>query len=99
MSTVTLILAGGTISRTAAGEETIVPTCFDVEVSDGVAHLQLCRPDELNTMNVAFWSELPELVRELDADGATRVLVISSTGRHFSAGMDLSVFTGDSSLL
>ncbi len=68
-------------------------TCFDLEVTDKVAHLRLNRPDELNSMIPAFWTELPQLVRELDADGSTRVLVISSTGRHFSAGMDLSVFT------
>lgn len=74
-------------------------TCFDLEVSDGVAHLQLSRPDELNTMNTAFWSELPEAVDELDRTAAARALVISSTGKHFCAGMDLSVFTGESALL
>ena len=45
-----------------------MPTCFDVETSNGVAHLRLSRPDELNTMNVAFWAELPELVAETLAD-------------------------------
>jgi enoyl-CoA hydratase len=73
-------------------------TCFDLEVTDKVAHLKLNRPDELNTMIPAFWVELPQLVRELDADGSARVLVLSSTGRHFSAGMDLSVFTSDNGL-
>ncbi len=68
--------------------------CFDVSVSDKVAHLQLQRPDELNTMTPAFWTELPGIVRELDAAGEVRAAVISSTGKHFSAGMDLSVFTG-----
>ena len=74
-------------------------TCFDVEVADGVAHAVLKRPDELNTMNADFWRELPEIVNELSAAGEARVLVLSSTGRHFTAGMDLSVFTGESSLL
>ena len=70
--------------------------CFDVTTSDKVAHLQLKRPDELNTMTPAFWSELPRIVDEIDAAGSARAIVISSTGRHFSAGMDLSVFTGGS---
>src|SRR5690606_13635072 len=35
---------------------------------------------------------------DLDARAAARAIVISSTGRHFSAGMDLSVFTGESPL-
>ncbi|MCU0269854.1 MAG: crotonase/enoyl-CoA hydratase family protein [Acidimicrobiales bacterium] len=68
-------------------------TCFDLEMVGQVAHLQLKRPDALNTMTREFWVELPELVRRLDADGTTRAIVLSSTGRHFSAGMDLSVFT------
>jgi len=74
-------------------------TCFDVEVTDKVAHLRLNRPDELNTMIPAFWMELPRIVRELDDDGGVRAIVISSTGRHFSAGMDLSVFTGETAAL
>ena len=69
--------------------------CFDVEIADSVAHVRLSRPDELNTMTADFWRELPEIVTGISADAAARVVVISSTGRHFSAGMDLSVFTGD----
>jgi enoyl-CoA hydratase len=73
-------------------------SCFDVEITDKVAHLRLNRPDELNTMVPAFWSELPQIVREIDDDGSARVIVLSSTGKHFSAGMDLSVFTGGAGL-
>jgi enoyl-CoA hydratase len=73
--------------------------CFDVEVTDGVAHVRLNRPDVLNTMNADFWRELPEITRALSRSGEARVMVLSSTGRHFTAGMDLSVFTGESSLL
>ncbi len=74
-------------------------TCFDVDVADGVAHLILKRGDELNTMTPEFWRELPEIVSALSATGEARAVVLSSTGRHFTAGMDLSVFTGQSSLL
>jgi enoyl-CoA hydratase len=45
-------------------------------------------------MTPAFWNELPVLIRELDVSGAARVVVLASTGRHFSAGMDLAVFGG-----
>jgi enoyl-CoA hydratase len=69
--------------------------CFDVEIADQVAHVQLSRPDELNTMTPDFWRELPEIVTGISDDATARVVVISSTGRHFSAGMDLSVFLGD----
>jgi enoyl-CoA hydratase len=69
--------------------------CFDVEITDAVAHVRLSRPDELNTMTADFWRELPEIVTGISDDASARVVVLSSTGRHFSAGMDLSVFSGD----
>ena len=68
--------------------------CFDVEIRDHVAHVVMNRGDELNTMTPAFWSELPRIVDEISDAGSARVIVLSSTGRHFTAGMDLSVFTG-----
>jgi enoyl-CoA hydratase len=70
--------------------------CFEVEEVDKVAHVRMCRPDELNTMVPAFWRELPEIVDDLSDRGTVRAIVLSSTGRHFTAGMDLAVFTGGS---
>ncbi len=67
-------------------------TCFNVEIEGGIAHLQLKRAEELNTMVPDFWRELPQIVRDIDDEAKARVIVISSTGKHFSAGMDLSVF-------
>ena len=75
------------------------PICFKVEIADHVAHIQLNRPDKLNAMNRAFWHELPAIVRDIDDTARARVIVISSTGKHFSAGMDLSVFTDGSSMI
>ena len=66
--------------------------CFEVDIADRVAHVQLSRPDELNTMTPDFWRELPEIVTAISDEASARVVVISSTGKHFSAGMDLSVF-------
>jgi enoyl-CoA hydratase len=44
-------------------------------------------------MNRAFWNELPAIVRDIDDNARARCIVISSTGKHFCAGMDLSVFS------
>ncbi|HEX8570971.1 MAG TPA: crotonase/enoyl-CoA hydratase family protein [Caulobacteraceae bacterium] len=63
-----------------------------VEVAEGVAQLKLNRPDAGNAMDAPFWRDFPEEVRRLDARGDVRSLVISGEGRHFSTGMDLSVF-------
>ena len=68
-------------------------TCFDVTVEEKVGHVRLNRPDALNTMIPQFWSELPQVIAELSDRGDVRAIVVSSTGKHFSAGMDLSVFT------
>ena len=71
--------------------------CFAVEIKDGIAHIQLKRGAELNTMVPEFWTELPAIVKDIDDGAKARVIVISSTGKHFSGGMDLAVFTGGNS--
>lgn len=65
---------------------------FTVEITDKVAHIKMNRPEAMNTMNKAFWNELPAIVRDIDMNVRARCIVISSTGKHFSAGMDLAVF-------
>ncbi|NCP64400.1 MAG: crotonase/enoyl-CoA hydratase family protein [Paraglaciecola sp.] len=65
---------------------------LQVSIDQHIAHIQLCRPTALNSMIPAFWRELPQVVRQIDAQASARVIVISSQGKHFSAGMDLSVF-------
>jgi len=66
--------------------------CFELSSDAGVAHLKMSRPERRNAMTAAFWKELPEIVRGLDTEGKTRVLVLSSTGPHFCAGLDISMF-------
>jgi enoyl-CoA hydratase len=72
-----------------------VVECFELELKDHVAHLRLSRPQALNSMTPAFWRELPATVNQLSDEGEARAIVLSSTGKHFTAGMDLAVFQGD----
>ena len=65
------------------------------EHDDGVTRLTLSRPERMNTMTPAFFPALRDAVVRLNAEGRTRVLVIDSSGKHFSAGMALDVFGGD----
>ena len=67
-------------------------TCFSLSIDNHIAHLVLNRPQALNTMNTVFWRELDDVLVQLNQGNAARVLVISSTGKHFSAGMSLDVF-------
>ena len=65
---------------------------FTLEEKDHIAHLVLNRPEQLNTMGPGFWRELDAVLRQLNRAGQARALVISSTGKHFSAGMALDTF-------
>jgi enoyl-CoA hydratase len=73
-------------------------TCFDVTLDAGVAHVRMNQPQRHNAMTPAFWAEIPQLFRQLDEAGGVRAAVLSSEGRHFSAGMDLSVFANAGTL-
>ena len=72
---------------------------FQLSAEGGIAHLQLNRPERMNTMDPGFFPAVRDAVRALDDAGQTRVLVISSTGKHFSAGMALDVFGSGDALL
>src|SRR5210317_1197670 len=67
-------------------------SCFEVSLKDGIAHLSMSRPDQLNSMTRIFWKELPEIIKNIDKNSDARVIVLSGQGKHFSAGMDLSTF-------
>jgi enoyl-CoA hydratase len=68
------------------------PSCFDVNITDRIAHIRLNRPEKRNSMIPAFWDELPQILEAIDDDASARVIVISSTGPHFSSGLDTSAF-------
>ncbi len=68
--------------------------CFSLTIEQHVAHLVLSRPEVMNTMHPQFWRELDAVLTQLHAGSEARVLLISSTGKHFSAGMALETFGG-----
>ncbi len=63
-----------------------------LETKDGIAHVTLNRPRVRNAMNTDFWREIKTAFETIDRDPKARVAVISSTGPHFTAGLDLSSF-------
>ena len=67
-------------------------TCFRLSFDDRVAVLTLSRGAEMNTMSPAFWRELDTVTDALQREPRARALVITSTGKHFCAGMSLEVF-------
>ncbi|WP_144207775.1 crotonase/enoyl-CoA hydratase family protein [Shewanella donghaensis] len=67
-----------------------------LEINNKIAHVKLNRPNELNSMNIDFWDEFPKIIHQINDQASARVIVISSTGKHFCAGMDLAVFNQNS---
>ena len=67
-------------------------TAFTVSINNGVAHVILSRPDMFNAMDGAFWGEIKTIFEDLPNNPEVRAIVLSSTGKHFSAGMELGYF-------
>src|SRR3954454_18990146 len=57
-----------------------------------IAYAMLDRPDKLNAMTRAFWSELVAVLDRAEADDAVRVMIIHGAGRCFSVGGDIEGF-------
>lgn len=70
-------------------------TCFEVTIANQIAHVVLNRPEKRNSMIPQFWEEFPAIIQDIDENSRARVIVISSTGPHFSAGLDVSAFAAN----
>ena len=59
-------------------------SCFEYEIKDKIAHISMCRPDEFNSMNKAFWSELPSLIEKISDEASattSRILFFHTSDR------------------
>ncbi|XP_077283653.1 delta(3,5)-Delta(2,4)-dienoyl-CoA isomerase, mitochondrial-like [Arctopsyche grandis] len=54
-----------------------------------VYHVELNRPKRFNAFNKTLWIELQNCFNELSNNADCRVIVISGSGKHFTAGLDL----------
>lgn len=62
---------------------------FSTDVKSHIGYLWLDRPAKSNAMGSAFFAQLPQKLSELDTDPNVRVIIIASTSKHFSTGLDL----------
>lgn len=60
-----------------------------VERDGAIAVLQLNRPKQLNALSVALRTQIVKTVREISAANDVRAIVLTGSGRAFSAGVDL----------
>jgi len=75
-------------------------TCVSVQVDakDGVAVVNLSRPEKMNAMSIPLWEELIDVFDYCSRDPAVRCVVLGGDGEHFCSGMDLGVFATMASL-
>ena len=60
---------------------------------DAIATVTLNNPDKLNALSFGMWMRLGEIMRELEADGGLRCIVLRGAGtRAFAAGADIAEF-------
>lgn len=68
-----------------------MPETVRLEVTDGVAVLTLNQPDRRNPMSERMGEEIAEVLRDVEARDAVRVLVLAGAGESFCAGGDLAL--------
>lgn len=66
-----------------------MPESVQYDLADGVATITLSRPDTMNSLTAATKAELREAVERARDDAAVRAVVLTGSGRAFSAGQDL----------
>ena len=66
--------------------------CVKVEMMDGIAWVQMNRPEKRNAMNPQLHDEMEEALTHLEVDPDCRIVVIRGAGGNFSAGQDLKMF-------
>jgi feruloyl-CoA hydratase/lyase len=64
-------------------------TTVRVEIDEGIAWVELNRPEKRNAMNPTLNAEMVEVLTALDADDDCGVVVLTGVGDSWSAGMDL----------
>lgn len=60
---------------------------------ESVFHVEINRPDKYNAMNKAFWREIGQCFEKLADDKDCRAIVLSGSGKIFTAGIDLADLT------
>ena len=63
-------------------------------VSEGLAHIELARPESANAINAAMARDLRTAITRCARDHSVRALLITGQGRRFCAGGDIALFAG-----
>jgi enoyl-CoA hydratase len=64
---------------------------FSLIIDHYIAHVTLNRPQKSNALDRQAWEELKIIFEYLDRSDKVRVIILAGTGKHFCAGIDLSL--------
>jgi len=64
------------------------------EKEEGMAKITFNRPEKLNALNGTMWKEIRSAIEDANEDEKVVAIVITGSGRAFSAGNDISDFEG-----
>ncbi|MEL6845973.1 MAG: enoyl-CoA hydratase-related protein, partial [Bacteroidota bacterium] len=64
---------------------------FTVDIQNKVATVAFNRPDKANALHKQGWWDLKSTFEELDENPEVRAIVLHGEGKHFCAGIDLSL--------
>ena len=64
---------------------------FKVSIENNVAHVAFNRPDKANSLNKKAWEEMKAIFEMADKNPEIRAIILSGEGKHFCAGIDLSM--------
>lgn len=62
-----------------------------ISIENNIARMVFNRPEKANALNQQFWDDIEAAFNALDATPEARVIVLSAEGKHFCAGIDLSL--------
>ena len=66
--------------------------CVKVTLENGIAWVELNRPEKRNAMSPQLHAEMEATLTNLEVDPEAKVIVVSGAGGNFSAGQDLKLF-------
>ena len=61
-----------------------------LHIDQHIAHLQMCKTETLNALDSEFCDAIDRAVQTCDDDQDVKVILISSTAKHFCAGADIA---------
>ena len=74
------------------------PSTLLITNENGVAIIQLHRPDVMNAINIQLMTELVESLEKFDKDPSVRCIILTGSDKSFAAGADIKEMANSSSI-